>query len=83
MAHQVLRWRDDEPQATAKWVDGEAGRPVLPRASTLLDLVQTVQDYANTDDEVVAVIANLLRSGRVTLRGIFANRPVRVLGSGR
>jgi len=76
MRQQALHWRQEAPDATffAKWVDGEGGRPVLPRVSTLLELVQTVQDYASTDDEVVAVITDLLRTKRIVLCGIFADR---------
>jgi hypothetical protein len=40
--------------------------------TTLLSLVQTVQDSTDSDDEVVAVISHLLASGRVKLGGIFA-----------
>ena len=47
--------------------------------TTLLELVQTVQDQAGSDAEVVAIIAELVNSGRVVLRGIFAGRRVVVL----
>lgn len=79
MAQSALRWPDEEAADAScwRWVDGEAGRPVLPRISTLLNLVQTVQDHASSDDEVVAVILHLLRSGRVKLCGIFGDRPLR------
>ncbi|MBI4514993.1 MAG: hypothetical protein HY699_04155 [Deltaproteobacteria bacterium] len=45
-----------------------------PYRSTMLELVQTIQDYCGSDDEVVAVIAHMLRSGRVVLTGNFARR---------
>jgi hypothetical protein len=37
--------------------------------STLLELVQTVSDYAETDAEIVATIVYLVNSGRVQLCG--------------
>jgi len=40
--------------------------------STMLDLVQAVQDSTRTDAEVVAVIVSLINSGRVVLTGSFA-----------
>jgi hypothetical protein len=49
----------------------------VPRVSTLLNLVQVVQDETDSDEEVVAVISNLLSTGQVRLCGIFADRPVR------
>lgn len=41
------------------------------RKSTLLDLVQTVSDFAKNDDEVVATVAYLVNSGKVRLCGNF------------
>jgi hypothetical protein len=41
---------------------------------TMLELVQAVQDHCDSDDEVVAVIAHMLRTGRVVLRGTFASK---------
>jgi hypothetical protein len=35
------------------------------RTVTLLDLVRTVQDFARSDREVVAVVTHLFRSGRI------------------
>lgn len=42
------------------------------QCTTLLELVQAVQESAETDAEVVAVVVDLLRSGRVFLIGNFA-----------
>jgi len=39
--------------------------------STLLELVQTVSDYAETDAEIVATVVYLENSGRVHLCGNF------------
>src|SRR5215471_595413 len=39
---------------------------------TLLDLVQTISDYATSDAEVVATVAFLINSGTVRLCGTFA-----------
>jgi hypothetical protein len=38
---------------------------------TLLDLVNTVSEYAATDDEVVATVVHLVNSGQVELCGNF------------
>lgn len=40
--------------------------------TTLLDLVQAVSEYAQTDAEVVATVATLINSGKVRLCGNFA-----------
>ncbi len=40
--------------------------------STLLNLVQAVQDYTASDEEAVAIIAHMLSTGRVVLIGTFA-----------
>ena len=45
---------------------------MTPYKSTLLDLVQTVNDYTTSDDEVVATVAYLVNSGKVLLCGNFA-----------
>ena len=42
------------------------------RRVTLLQLVQAVQDNCGSDAEVVAVIAHLVKTGRVVLGGTFA-----------
>ena len=44
--------------------------------STMLSLVQVVQDYAESDEEAVAIIAELLNSGRVVLIGTFAGQRI-------
>jgi hypothetical protein len=44
--------------------------------STLLNLVCAVQDYAASDDEVVAIITHLLNTGRVVLSGTFAGQRI-------
>jgi hypothetical protein len=43
-----------------------------PTESTLLDLVQIVQRQARSEAEVVEVVTDLIKSGRVRLRGNFA-----------
>ena len=40
--------------------------------TTLLDLIQSVSDYAKNDDEIVATVAYLINSGKVLLCGNFA-----------
>ena len=46
------------------------------RQSTLLDLIQSVSDSANNDDEIVATVAYLINSGRVRLCGNFAGAKI-------
>lgn len=52
------------------------GRPA--RRATLLELVVAVQDFADSDDEVVRVITHMLRSGSVVLCGNFAGQQVEI-----
>jgi len=49
-----------------------------PVRATLLDLVFAVQEYANSDEEVVQVISHMLESGRVVLCGNFAGRKLEI-----
>jgi hypothetical protein len=53
-----------------------------PIRTTLLDLVQTVSDYAATDDEIVATVAYLINSGKVLLCGNFAGARIDLSVSG-
>ena len=39
--------------------------------TTLLDLITTVSRYANSEEEVIAVVVHLVNSGRATLIGNF------------
>jgi hypothetical protein len=39
--------------------------------TTLLDLVATVSEFAETEDELLAVVVHLVNSGRATLIGTF------------
>ena len=47
-----------------------------PRKTTLLNLVQTVSDYARSDAEVVATVVYLINSGKVRLCGNFAGAKI-------
>ncbi|MBM4257615.1 MAG: hypothetical protein FJ147_17200 [Deltaproteobacteria bacterium] len=40
--------------------------------TTLLELVQVVSEYAQSDAEVVATVVSLINSGQVSLCGNFA-----------
>ena len=56
---------------------------VTPHQATLLDLVQTVNAYAATDDEIVATVASLINNrkinnGKVRLKGTFAGTSIDV-----
>ena len=46
------------------------------RKITLLDLVQTVSQFAKDDTEIVAIVAHLINSGRVQLCGNFAGAKI-------
>ena len=48
----------------------------LQRECTLLELIQAVSDSARNDDEVVAMVAYLINSGRVRLCGTFAGAKI-------
>jgi hypothetical protein len=49
-------------------------KPIAKKVArtTLLELVQTVQDFTTSDRETVMLIAHLINSGQVILRGTFA-----------
>ena len=44
-------------------------KPTQPAATTLLDVITAVSEASSTEDEVVAVIHDLLKSGSVRLAG--------------
>ena len=46
--------------------------------TTLLDVVNAVADIADGDDEVVAVVDGLFKSGRMKLVGEFTERDFRI-----
>jgi hypothetical protein len=46
------------------------------KKTTLLDLVQTVGQFAKDDTEVVLVVAHMINSGRVQLCGTFAGAKI-------
>ena len=43
---------------------------------TLLELVQAVSEVSHSENEVVATVLYMLRSGRVRLAGSFRNEPL-------
>jgi hypothetical protein len=47
-----------------------------PVTCTLVELIQSVGAYTNSDREVAATVAHLVNSGRVRLRGAFAGAKV-------
>jgi len=51
-----------------------------PRQVTLLELVYALSEVTEDDREVVATALDMLRSGRVRLRGTFRNTPIEDLG---
>lgn len=49
----------------------------IKQTSTLLELMQTMSTSSFTDEEVVALVAYLVNSGRVRLCGTFAGAKIR------
>jgi len=49
---------------------------VIKKECTLLELVQSIGEFALSDDEVVATITYLVNSGRVRLCGNFAGAKI-------
>ena len=47
-----------------------------PRQTTLLELVRTVSEVTEDDQEVVATVLHMLRSGSVRLCGTFRDEPI-------
>ena len=47
-----------------------------PRDVTLLELVGAISEVTENDQEVVATVVQMLRSGTVRLRGNFRGTPV-------
>jgi len=64
-------------QANAKLARLEQ-HPEAPLEITLLELVAAVADSAANDREVIATVAELLNSGKITLVGNFRGADVRV-----
>ena len=55
-------------------------QPPEPRELTLLDLVQSVCNESSGDDrEIVAIVCDLLRTGRVRLCGNFRDAEAEIL----
>jgi hypothetical protein len=46
------------------------------KTTTLLDLVQTVSQFATDDTEIVTVVAHMINSGKVQLCGNFAGAKI-------
>lgn len=52
------------------------GTSMKPVTCTLVELIQSVGAYTDSDREVAATVAHLVNSGRVRLRGVFAGAKV-------
>ena len=68
---EAIRTRQVEP-------DLEGRAPL-----TLLDLVAAASEVASGDEETVAIVAQLLASGRIRLAGAFRECHLRVSSRGR
>lgn len=80
----ATRWRYrrlmSHHRARALPVDVEAGPGWVHRRSTLLELVQAVQEEATSDTDVVTIIRWLVNSGTVILTGSFAGQRIEDIG---
>jgi len=56
--------------------DVEAREPSEPRRYTLLELIEAVSEVSESEEEVVATVTYMLRSGRIQLTGNFRNAPI-------
>ena len=63
-------------QAAAKLA--QIAQQTQPVEITLLELVAAVADSARNDREVIATVASLINSGKITLVGNFRGADVRV-----
>ncbi len=50
-----------------------------PRPVTLLELVEAVSEFSETEQELLATVVYMLNSGRVQLSGNFRGTPVEQL----
>jgi len=48
--------------------------------TTLLDLVNTIVDLTEDENELLATVTHLVNSGRVILRGNFAGQTIALAG---
>lgn len=62
--------------AVAARLDSVPTRGTVTIETTLLELVRAVSETTDDDQEVVATISHILRSGRVRLCGTFRDEPV-------
>ena len=51
----------------------------LPRALTLLELIDAVSEVTDDEKEVIATVQWMLRSGRIRLVGTFRDTPIQEL----
>jgi hypothetical protein len=52
-----------------------------PVVVTLLELIETVGEITEDDEEVVATVIHMLRSGTVLLGGNFRSKPLSAFGA--
>jgi hypothetical protein len=56
--------REEKPVSTKKQPEAKPAQPVS-RPITLMELIQVIQEVAETDSEAAATLASMLRSGRI------------------
>ena len=54
----------------------ESASPEEPRRYTLLELIEAVSEVSESEEEVVATVTFMLRSGRIRLTGNFRDTPI-------
>lgn len=47
-----------------------------PQPMTLLELIEAVSDFSETEQEILATVIYMLNSGRVRLSGNFRDTPI-------
>jgi len=55
----------------------QATPPRVPRRTTMLELVQSLAQQGTSEPEIVAIVLDLVESGRVVLIGNFRGIPIR------
>lgn len=54
----------------------ELGAEEAPAELTLLELIDAVSEVSETEQEVIATVSYMLKSGRVRLSGNFRDAPI-------
>ena len=53
----------------------------MRNAYTLLDVINAVDEFAETDEELLATVAHLVNSGKIRLCGGFAGSKIEIVNT--